>query len=209
MRALMRNRMWSSTSTVSWRDRDLWRQPVRLLYRVRRFRSAVEPNLRPPLISDSPYNACRFVLVAARCSCIVSRVGRNSVGGLCHGVTMSSLTAVALTDPADVSTLSTCQYVVGRDGDLMSITQEVRVTRSGNTQAFPVPAAIARSLGLEPGDSFEIQVFGESVLYRRAGVKSAVVHSGEGSDRYFVPAHGRTAFMTEARSSPLLDDWEF
>jgi antitoxin component of MazEF toxin-antitoxin module len=94
----------------------------------------------------------------------------------------------------------------------MPIVQEVRVTRSGNTRAFPVPAAVARLIGLEAGDQFELEVIGESVLYRKVGVASVVAHSGEGTDRLFTPHRGRTVFLpstTRSENDSLLNDWDF
>jgi antitoxin component of MazEF toxin-antitoxin module len=92
----------------------------------------------------------------------------------------------------------------------MSTMQEVRVTRSGNTRALPVPAGVARDIGLEAGDQFELHVVGESLLYRPTGQKSVVAHTGSGEDRVFTPARGRTFFVSDpSEGSSLLNDWDF
>ena len=92
----------------------------------------------------------------------------------------------------------------------MSTMQEVRVTRSGNTRALPVPAAVARDVGLEAGDQFELHVIGESLLYRPTGQRSVVAQTGSGADRVFTPARGRTFFVAPSSENGwLLDDWDF
>ena len=87
---------------------------------------------------------------------------------------------------------------------------EVRITRSGNTRALPIPAAIAHAVGLEQGDRFELQVVGEMLLYRRRDDVNVVSHEGIGNDRVFMSQRGRAVFLDSTQGGVgLIDDWTF
>ena len=93
---------------------------------------------------------------------------------------------------------------------MSQVKQGVRVTRTGNTRAFPIPAGVAREVGLEVGDHYVLEVIGESVMYRRAVSQAEVVQTGSGQSRTFQPLRDRAVFEQSAEEgSALLNDWDF
>jgi antitoxin component of MazEF toxin-antitoxin module len=88
--------------------------------------------------------------------------------------------------------------------------QEVRVTRSGNTRALPIPAGLARDIGLEPGDRYELRIVGDTLIYSPAGQSGTVANQGTGADRIFVAVRDRVTFVDSTQGSvTLLNDWDF
>ena len=90
----------------------------------------------------------------------------------------------------------------------MLLTKPVRVAKTGNSRALPVPADAARALDVQVGDSFIVEVRAEEIIYHRTRVtESTVTGSGAGRVAVIRPGHG---LPIAGRSLvPPLDDWDF
>lgn len=89
----------------------------------------------------------------------------------------------------------------------MGVAKTVKVTKSGNSRALPVPAELARDAHLDVGDTMSVEVRGTDIVYRRDSNAALVV--GEGAGRVGVVPAGRALRMPGRSSSGALDTWDF
>lgn len=89
----------------------------------------------------------------------------------------------------------------------MGVAKTVKVTKSGNSRALPVPAELARDARLDVGDTMSVEVRGTDIVYRRDSNAALVV--GEGAGRTGVVPAGRALRMPGRSSSGALDTWDF
>lgn len=89
----------------------------------------------------------------------------------------------------------------------MGVAKTVKVTKSGNSRALPVPAELARDAHLDVGDTVSVEIRGTDIIYRRDPNAALVV--GEGAGRVGVVPPGRALRMPGRSSSGALDTWDF
>lgn len=83
----------------------------------------------------------------------------------------------------------------------------VKVTKSGNSRALPVPADLARDAHVDVGDTLAVEVRGTDIIYRRDPAAALVV--GEGPGRVGIVPRGRALRMPGRAVSGTLDTWDF
>lgn len=86
-------------------------------------------------------------------------------------------------------------------------TRTVRVTKSGNSRALPVPSDLARDAQVEVGDTMSVEVRGADIIYRRNPTSALVV--GEGRSRVAIVPRGGALLMPGRSASGALDTWDF
>ena len=89
----------------------------------------------------------------------------------------------------------------------MAATKTVKVTKSGNSRALPVPAELARDAHLDVGDTVTVEVRGSDIIYRKDPAAALVI--GEGADRVGVVPRGRALPMRDRSAVGALDTWDF
>ncbi len=90
----------------------------------------------------------------------------------------------------------------------MAAAPPVRVQRNGNSKVLPLPAVIARSLQVELGEVYTVEIAGDDVIYHRTTGSSRVVMHGNGTDRFgIVPDEEVMAAPQQSTLPPL--DWDF
>lgn len=83
----------------------------------------------------------------------------------------------------------------------------VRVQRSGNSKMLPLPAELARTLGVDLGEIYTVEAIGEDLIYRRRDSR-AVVLRGSGADRHGLINEADIMAAPQRASVPPLD-WDF
>lgn len=83
----------------------------------------------------------------------------------------------------------------------------VKVQRNGNSKVLPVPADIARDLGVDLGATFTVEVAGDDVIYHRSKENEVTFH-GAGEARYAVIPDSGVVTAPQRASTPALD-WDF
>lgn len=86
-------------------------------------------------------------------------------------------------------------------------TRTVKVTKSGNSRALPVPSDLARDAQIDVGDAMSVEVRGTDIIYRRNPAGALVV--GEGRSKVAIAPRGRALLMPGRSSSGALDTWDF
>ena len=83
----------------------------------------------------------------------------------------------------------------------------VKVTKTGNSRALPLPAELAKGAGLDVGDTVTVEVRGRDVIYRHGSPTGLIL--GEGRGRVAVVPAGRAMRLTGRSSNGALDTWDF
>jgi bifunctional DNA-binding transcriptional regulator/antitoxin component of YhaV-PrlF toxin-antitoxin module len=86
-------------------------------------------------------------------------------------------------------------------------TKTVRVTKTGNSRALPLPAEMAKSAGLDVGDSVEVELRDGVVTYRLDAARALIVGSGRG--RAGMVPRGRALALADRSLGTALDTWDF
>lgn len=86
-------------------------------------------------------------------------------------------------------------------------TRTVKVTKSGNSRALPVPSDLAREAQVDVGDAMSVEVRGTDIIYRHNPRAALVV--GEGHGRVAIVPRGRSLLMPGRSALGALDTWDF
>lgn len=89
----------------------------------------------------------------------------------------------------------------------MAKSTSVKVTRAGNSKMLPVPAALAREVGAELGDSFTVERIGDDIVYHPS--RPGVSVTGEGHGQFGVVPVGRPMQVPGRSVMAALDSWDF
>lgn len=84
----------------------------------------------------------------------------------------------------------------------------VRVQRNGNSKVLPLPAELARSLHVELGEVYTVELAGDDVIYHRTSGGSRVSMHGSGGNRFGVVPDSEVMAAPQRASVPALD-WDF
>ena len=90
----------------------------------------------------------------------------------------------------------------------MLLTKPVRVAKTGNSRALPVPADAVRALDVQIGDCFTVEVRADELIYHRARANESTV-TGSGGGRVAIMRPERSLPITGRSAVPPLDDWDF
>jgi hypothetical protein len=87
------------------------------------------------------------------------------------------------------------------------VTKAVKVTRTGNSRALPVPAELANSAHIEVGDAFTVEQRDSDLIYRRNPAKVLIV--GWGRSRVAITPRGEALASPGRSAIGGHDSWDF